>query len=322
MEGGLGALLAAAISFVIGAGMLKVGPALGWIDRPDDPGLKSHRIAAVPLGGIGIWTGVVATSLFVGRANGAVVVSSAMLVGLGLLDDRLSIPPRARLAVELAAGLVLGWGPGHDFVETLSVALILVVAVNAVNLFDGLDGLAGGSALITMVGIAAIGFSRGTSSTYALIVAGALLGFLLWNWHPARMFLGNNGAYALALFIVAGIDEISSTIGELVVASALLGVFLIDIAATVIRRVVVSQPMFSRDRLHLYDRLVERGMPIAVIALSSAGLQALIALTVLAVDRSLSPPLSAIVLLLVGALLVIGLVKLLDATRPGFWTGQ
>jgi UDP-GlcNAc:undecaprenyl-phosphate GlcNAc-1-phosphate transferase len=302
--------------------MIKVGPLLGWIDRPDDPSLKSHRVAAVPLGGIGIWTGVVAVSVFSGVAPSAMIVSSAMLVVLGLLDDRLSIPPVARLAVEAVAGLVLGWGRGHGLVEALSVALIVLVAVNAVNLFDGLDGLAGGSGLLAMLGIAALGVGRGHSPVFALIVSGALLGFLVWNWNPARLFLGNNGAYGLALFIVAGIDQVSPTVGELTVAAALLGVYLIDIAATVIRRIVVSQPMFSRDRLHLYDRLAERGVPIRRIALASAALQALMGIIVLVVDRSLTAPLATFVLLLVGTLLVVGLVRLLGATRPGFWTTQ
>ena len=302
--------------------MIKMGPLLGWVDRPDDPSLKSHRVPAVPLGGIGIWTGVVAVSAFSGVAPPAIVVSSAMLVVLGLLDDRLSIPPLARLAVEAVAGLVLGWGRGHGLVGALIVALIVLIAVNAVNLFDGLDGLAGGSGLLAMLGIAALGVGRAHSSVFALIVAGALLGFLVWNWHPARLFLGNNGAYGLALFIVAGIDQVSPTVGELTVAAALLGVYLIDIAATVIRRIVVSQPMFSRDRLHLYDRLAERGVPIRRIAVASAALQALIGTIVLVVDRSLTAPLATIVLLLVGAMLVVGLVRLLGATRPGFWTTQ
>lgn len=317
-----GFLAAASISAAFGWLMLRVGPRIGWIDQPDDPTMKSHQTAAVPLGGIAIWIGVISAGLVLGEGNVALVVSSTVLVLLGLADDRLSIPPGARLGMEAAAGLILGLGRGQGLIEGLAVAVIVVVAVNAVNLFDGLDGLAGASGLVTMLAIAALASARGQSMLYAMIVAGALIGFLLWNWHPARLFLGNNGAYVMAGFIVGGLDQISTTVGELGVAGALLGVYLIDIAATVTRRIIVSQPMFSRDRLHLYDRLVERGMPIPVIALSSATLQALIGLLVLLVDKSLNPLGAIAVLLSVGALLVAVLVKLLRATRPGFWTGQ
>jgi UDP-GlcNAc:undecaprenyl-phosphate GlcNAc-1-phosphate transferase len=284
--------------------------------------MKSHRTPAVPLGGIGIWIGVIPTTLLLGQGTVSLAAASTVLLLLGLADDRLSIPPRVRLAVEAAAGLALGLGRGHGLLEGIAVALMVVIAVNAVNLFDGLDGLAGGSGLVAVLAIAALAGTRGHSTVYALTVAGALVGFLWWNWHPARLFLGDNGAYVMAGFIVAGFDRISTTVGELAVAGALLGVYLIDIAATVTRRIIVSQPMFSRDRLHLYDRLVERGLPIPVIALASATLEALIGLLVLAVDSSLSPLSAIAVLLVVGAALVAALVKLLGATRPGFWTGQ
>jgi UDP-GlcNAc:undecaprenyl-phosphate GlcNAc-1-phosphate transferase len=314
-----GFLVAIAISASVGWLMIRIGPRFGWIDRPDDPTMKSHRIPAVPLGGIGIWTAATATGFIFGEAHPSVVLSSTMLVLLGLADDRFSIRPRVRLAVEAGAGLVLGLGRGHGLAEGLAVAVIVVIAVNAVNLFDGLDG---GSGLIAMLSVAALASTRGESAVFAMIVAGALVGFLAWNWHPARLFLGDNGSYVLAGFLVAGFDGVSTTLGELAVAAALLGVYLIDIAATVIRRIIVSQPMFSRDRLHLYDRLVALGLSIPRIALASATLEAFIGLLVVVVDSSLSTAGAIVVVFLVGALLVAGLVKLLGATRPGFWTGQ
>ncbi|MDQ3500700.1 MAG: glycosyltransferase family 4 protein [Acidimicrobiia bacterium] len=307
---------------LLGALMIRLGPTLGWVDEPDDEALKAHRIAAVPLGGIGVWLGVNLATFVAGITEPALLVGSSMLLGVGLVDDRRPVPPTARLGVEAAAGLVLGFARGKGWGDALLVAALVVVAVNAVNLLDGLDGLAGLSGLAVAIGIGALAVVRGADPTFALLVAAALVGFLVWNWHPARLFLGDNGAYVLALFLVYGFGDVSVDRGGIVVAAALLGVFLIDMAATLLRRMLGRQPLFSRDRLHLYDRLADRGTPIPTIALASGALELAFVTAVLIADRILPQPLALVALLLLGGGIALLLVKGLGATRPGYWANQ
>ncbi|MCA1737210.1 MAG: hypothetical protein LC739_14265, partial [Actinobacteria bacterium] len=183
-------------------------------------------------------------------------------------------------------------------------------------------GLAALSSLTASIGIGALALSRGSSPWFAFAVAAALAGFLLWNWHPARLFLGDNGAYVVALFLVYGIEQASSTVGALLLGAGLLGVFLVDMAATLLRRRLSSQPLFSRDRLHLYDRLADRGTPIPLIALWSGALQLGLGLLAVLADRFFPPPLASVVVLLTGAGVVLWLVRALGATQPGYWAGQ
>lgn len=314
--------VAALISAAVGRLMIRLGPALGWVDQPDDPALKAHRLAAVPLGGIGIWLAVNAGAWIAGVADLALAGASLVLLVIGLVDDRRSVPPLLRLGAETVAGLVLGAGHDNGWKGTLLVALLLVIAVNAVNLLDGLDGLAGSTGLVASIGIGMLAISRGARPWFAFVVGAALVGFLVWNWHPARLFLGDNGAYVLAAFLVNGIDRASPSAGSFVVASALLGVFFIDMATTLFRRMLSRQPLFSRDRLHLYDRLADMGVPIPQIAAASAALQAVWVALVIAADRFVATPTAIAALVVLGAVLVAGLVRFLGATRPGHWVRQ
>lgn len=301
--------------------MIRLGHTFGWVDQPDDP-LKAHRITAVPLGGVGIWLGVNLAAFVAGLAEPVLLVASSLLLAVGLIDDRRSVPPAIRLAVEAVAGMLVGFSRGNGAMEVLMMAALVVVAVNAVNLLDGLDGLAGLSGLAVTIGIGTLAVARGAEPTFAFLVGAALVGFLVWNWHPARLFLGDNGAYVLAVFLIYGIAGASRDLGGLIIASALLGVFLVDMAATLARRMLARQPLFSRDRLHLYDRLADRGNSIPTIAFLSGALELVLAAAVLVADRYLPQPQALLALVLLGATIVALLVKALGATRPGYWANQ
>jgi UDP-N-acetylmuramyl pentapeptide phosphotransferase/UDP-N-acetylglucosamine-1-phosphate transferase len=318
-----GLTVALAIAAAWGVVATRLGPALGWVDEPDDPTLKAHRFPAVPLGGVGVFLavhiGMLATEMF----DPALLLASGLLVVIGLVDDRTGVPPPVRLAVEGVAGLTLGLSAASDsWIKMVLIAVLVVVAVNSVNLLDGLDGLAGTSGAIAAVGVAGLAVARNSSPVFGLTLAGAVAGFLLWNWHPARLFLGDNGAYVLAVFLVYGMVEASQALGELAVAAAMFGVFFFDMAATLLRRVISDQPLFSRDRLHLYDRLIERGLTIPSVALVTGAVQAAYMAVVIVVDRTLNAPVAILSLLAVGAATVVGLVKILGATRPGQWRAQ
>lgn len=312
----VGVAVALLFSALGGALMIRLGDSLGFIDLPDGY-LKSHDRPAVPLGGVGIFVGIHAAMAAEGMFDLGLFLASAIVFVLGLLDDRMDLSPKIRLAVEFGAGVAL--------VLTATVpalpsgarglvvgVLLIVVTINAVNLFDGLDGLAGSAALVTGLGIALLAASRDLGVVYGLIVAAALLGFLVWNWHPAKLFLGDNGAYAVAMFLVYGFVRASPKGSEtmVLVASGLLGVFAIDLVVTLLRRRLSGKPLFAGDRSHVYDQLNDRGWRIPHIALLAAGAQAGIAITVVVVDAILSPPLAIVTLAVVLAAVVLALGRL------------
>src|SRR5688572_15378375 len=120
------------------------------------------------------------------------LIATTMVLILGLIDDRVGIDPKVRLVVEVLAAVVLvlnvASNPGVVFI-VLSVALA-VFAINSVNLFDGLDGLVGSVGMVTAAGLAVIAQGRGLDFVSSLELGAALAGFLVLNWHPARVFMG------------------------------------------------------------------------------------------------------------------------------------
>lgn len=276
----VGLLVAAALSVSWCLAAIRIGPSMGFVDHPDDPELKAHDRPAVQLGGVGVFAGVHVALAITGILDVGLLVATSLVLVLGLLDDRWDLSPLLRLAVEVAAGLTLvalASTPldSSSFADLVVGVVLVVVVINAVNLFDGLDGLVGGSGLVAALGLAALAGLRGADATFGLVLAGALGGFLAINWHPARVFLGDNGAYTVGVFLAYGVltagpDGLGTGLG---IALLCLGVFGLDLVATVIRRRLAGRPLFAGDRSHVYDQLHDRGMPVPTVALASAVVQ-------------------------------------------------
>jgi UDP-GlcNAc:undecaprenyl-phosphate GlcNAc-1-phosphate transferase len=216
------------------------------------------------------------------------------------------------LVVEIGAALILILDlPGNPGILFYLLAGALVVfAVNAVNLFDGLDGLVGSVALITAVGLAGIAQGRGADAITALTLAAALAGFLILNWHPARVFLGDAGAYFVGLFLANLILDVSDGPLELILTSGFLGVFAIDLLVTLLRRKLNDRPLFIGDRSHIYDQLRDRGMSVPTIALLAAATQAMLLVMVIMAERLLGPTWSLVMLIAILAVLLATLARL------------
>ena len=295
-----------------------LGPRIGYLDRPDDPALKAHLHPAVPLGGVGVFLGVHLAALARDGLDVTLLAATAIVLVLGLVDDRRGLPPVVRLGVELAAAAVLvfvGGPDGGPVFIVLSIALV-VLAINAVNLFDGLDGLAASVTLVTVLGIAWLGGGRGLDTEMPLEMVAALGGFLVLGWHPARVFLGDAGAYVIGLLLAHAIIESSgdSTI-RLMISSGLLGVLAVDLMVTMLRRRRSGHPLFLGDRSHIYDQLRDRGLSVPGVALAMAAAQAAIVVIVVVVDRSLGPWPSLLVLASI-VIVVVALLARLGFLRP------
>lgn len=216
-----------------------------------------------------------------------IVIGGAATFALGLYDDLRQLRARYKFAVQIAIAVAI-FAAGVR-IDTIALPLIgqisfnpvmglfftifwFVGLTNAFNLIDGLDGLASGAAmfaLTTMFVVATINQQAG-AALVTLAVAGATLGFLRYNFHPASIFLGDSGSLFLG-FMLAGIGAISSQKGSTVVAIAIplvsLGLPVLDTALAIVRRFLRGQPIFSADRGHIHHRLLGLGHSPAKVAL-------------------------------------------------------
>ena len=186
---------------------------------------------------------------------------------VGLLDDRHNLPASWRYGVQLPTALVVILVsplvvPSFGLLPLLAFLLIAVTAViNFINFMDGLDGLVAGCMAVAMTA-AAIKLSA-PWPIWGLV--GALLGFLLWNWSPAKVFMGDVGSTFLgAVFavLVLQASNWSEALALLLVATPLLG----DAFLCVPRRLFAAQPVFQAHRLHLFQRLHQAGWPHARVS--------------------------------------------------------
>lgn len=280
--------LAASLAFVWS--LSPVARWVGLVDRPDGD-LKDHTKEIPIVGGISVFLG-----LHVAMAAGGIFdiwlfgITLSMLV-VGAVDDMIGISPSLRLIAAGAAGLALTFSVDAegDVVTVVVIVAAVVVAINAVNLLDGADGIAGSAAFITAIGIAFLARIVGTDVWGPLILAGAIAGFLVLNWPPARVFLGDGGAYvvavSLAFFAVSLGGEPafadSDWLPITVVAGSTLGVFLVDLVVTLLRRVLSRAPLFGGDRSHVYDQLAMEGhRPTGVVAMVAGAQLSIVTLVV------------------------------------------
>ena len=264
--------VAATLTWVV----VRLGPTLGYVDRPDDPALKAHTTPAVPLGGVAIFIAIHTGLAIAGRFDIGLFAASGVLLVLGLIDDRVGLSPVSRLTVTAGAGVILALS-SPDVGAGVYLVLVVIVTVNAVNLFDGLDGLAGSAAAVSGVAAAGLAAVRGTDVVPGMLVAAAIAGFLVFNWNPAKAFLGDNGAYVVALVLVWLIAGTGGGVIEVTAGLGVLGVFVVDLLVTVLRRKRAGAPLFAGDRSHIYDRLHQSGLSVAAVALTSAAAQVVLA---------------------------------------------
>lgn len=238
-----------------------IGSRLGLVDRPGR--LKIHDRAIPVTGGVGV---AVATALGMAVAGGTdtwILASVVVALAGGLIDDVRPTAPWVRLLVQASAGALLVAG-GLELeplgaLGRAGLVLATVACCNGVNMLDGQDGLAAGVGVIAALGMALVLGSVGATTTLPLATAGALLGFVAWNRPPARVFLGDSGAYATGVLLAAAAAQVATAGAHgLLAAGACLGVVAYELVATVVRRVASAAPAAMGDRRHSYDLLATR----------------------------------------------------------------
>lgn len=264
-------------------------------DKPN--GRKIHPDAIPHLGGVALLFGVLAGIAIATDAHTSVLVralpATFLVVLLGVVDDTRNLAPRPKLVVQMiaavalvAVGFRLFTGVGALDSTWIAAALIslffIVGMLSSVNLIDGHDGLAAGVALIASSAFAIIGVLDGAAGVVAasLAIGGACLGFLIFNFPPARIYMGDTGAMLLgmtlaqvACLITMRSPSVETFVGVLLV----LGVPILDTLLAVARRLVTRAPLFAADHLHVHHVLRDAGLSPRKTLLVLYGLQACLA---------------------------------------------
>ncbi|AOS62277.1 glycosyltransferase family 4 protein [Actinoalloteichus hymeniacidonis] len=304
-------LTAAAVTFLITGVIRLFAIKVGAVAHPRQRDV--HVKPMPRMGGIAIFIGVLAGMLLAFRlpvlsrafeySNDiiAVIVAGAVIVMIGGLDDRFELDSLTKLAGQVtAAGILVlygvqwfffwvPWGGVDGGVGSLLslsdnqggvlTVLLAVAMINAMNFVDGLDGLAAGIGLISALAIWAFSMTlledvvAYPPALIAATLAGGCLGFLPYNFQPAKLFMGDSGSMLIGLMLVAasttasgridysryGGSDALALLSPLVVVAAVLFLPMLDLIMAVIRRTRRGQSPFSADKMHLHHRLLEIG---------------------------------------------------------------
>lgn len=265
--------------------------ARGWVDAPDAR-RHLHSRPVPRLGGVAIFLTVMILAgagvllrrwmgpadAFSLRTTFAILGPAAVIFAMGIYDDFRTLGPSVKFGVQiLAACLLYASGFGiHQFdlflrdgrlgwILGLPLTMIWVQLItNAFNLIDGLDGLAAGAALFSTVVLMVSSLLTGEEyvAFLAMVLAGAILGFLRFNFNPATIFLGDSGSLFIG-FLLSALGLAGSQKAPTMVAVAIpvvcFGFPILDVAIAVARRFLSGKPLFQGDREHIHHKLLKRG---------------------------------------------------------------
>ncbi len=318
----------------------------GVVDEPG--GRRVHAEVTPRLGGVALLVGFFAPMAvfagygteamnnFMSRSPGellGLIGGAVVVAGVGAVDDVRGVGPWPKLGAQAVAAAIAYFAgfrieavgiPGFGSLElgyfAAPVTFLWFLGItNALNLIDGLDGLAAGIALIASVANFVIAFSNGAFVVALLSasLAGSLLGFLRYNFNPAKIFMGDSGSmflgFVLAATSIRGATTKSSTAVAILAPMVALGVPIFDTMLAMIRRTLAKQSLFAADRGHIHHRLLDLGLThrrvVLVLYLSSI----VLALAAVGIAFGRSWELGASLVLVGGVLFI--LVRLAGAVQ-------
>lgn len=251
----------------------------GVLDVPTDA-RRLHRRPIPRLGGVAIYIGIVIPALALGHHHGfwGIMLGATLMLGLGLLDDVHALHPGVKMAGLVAiAAVPVSFGIRIDHVTlpllgvfnlgwwSVLVTVLWVVAIaNIVNFIDGMDGLAAGFCAIAALTFAILSasLSHPDAAAISAIVAGASVGFLRYNFHPASIIMGDCGAlmlgYLLATIAIQGVLKTAAAV-SLVFPLVVLALPILDTSFVILKRMKYGQPIYQADRSHFHHRFASIG---------------------------------------------------------------
>lgn len=273
-------IIALGVAYLVTPQVKTLAGRMGALDTPS--ARKVHTEPIPRMGGLAIYAGFlvsVLSSVHMTWEIFGILVGGTAILAVGILDDIYQLPARVKLVGQiLAAGVLIlfdikvDWltNPFGDmiYLENLAIPFTILWVIsltNMLNLIDGLDGLAAGVSTIAAVTI----FLMAVENNFWLVavltaaLAGSSLGFLHYNFSPAKIFMGDTGSmflgYMLAAVSVIGTVKSAATIA-LIVPIVALGLPILDTACAIIRRFTNGRPIFKPDRGHLHHRLLDMGL--------------------------------------------------------------
>lgn len=279
----------AAIAFALAAASMPVVRRLGrWLGITAAPALDKSKALRIPAtGGVSIVAATIVALAVVGSLPHWLVFGAVALCAAGLIDDAIVLAPRQKLIAQIVivACAAAVWLPKYTFTGWPLADLVITIfwltaATNAFNLIDGLDGLAGGVGFIAAGAIAVVGFAHEAPGVAApsLILCGTLAGFLIYNYPPASIIMGDAGAlpvgYLLGVLALEGARLATNSAMTIAVFPILIMLVpLLDMATVMVARTTAGKAISARRLDHIHDRLLALGLAdrqIAAAAWASA----------------------------------------------------
>jgi len=273
--------LAFLLSFVCVWLILRLPASWIALDRPNNRSL--HQTPTPRLGGVAILAGIMlpfGVYCFLGELQSDfvfILISLILVAAISLVDDFYSISFLIRITIHIIAAILIV-NSGHAITDintdwggiTLSVyiavptsILFIVWMINLYNFMDGIDGLAGGMAVIGFGTFATIGIMEGdfAFAISALVITSSVLGFLFWNYPPARIFMGDSGSSSLGLLAAA--FSLWADVNELIpiwMSVVIFSPFIVDATVTLIIRIIKRERFWDAHKSHHYQLVAESGM--------------------------------------------------------------
>lgn len=305
------------VTFLATPIVIKVASAKGFVDKPNER--KMHKVPIPYGGGIAAFAGFLIASccgyFLLERLQpelpfSSTLLFSAFIIGgflsfiIGFIDDLISMPAKVKLICQIAAvSIVMLFGVSMNFINNPFgeglIYLPLFIAVpftvfwivgimNAVNLLDGLDGLLGGVSVISSLTFMLVGIMKGQALVAVVMaaLAGCCLGFLKYNFNPAKIFMGDTGSLFIGMiFAIASVmgGLKTTTTVALLVPFLIMGFPIADTAWAIIRRASSHQPIFKPDKGHIHHRLLGLGLSQKQAVLTIYAINLVLAITALAV---------------------------------------
>lgn len=296
-------LLGAGLCHAVLAWLLRSGRAAIALDRPNERSLHARPIPRV--GGLGLMAGIV-PALAVAGLPSALVGATVLLAVVSFADDRQGLPIGLRFGAHFLAAALLLWVAfrGVGIVWWLPLlALAVVWMTNLYNFMDGSDGLAGGMAVAGFgsYAVAAVLAGEAVLATGAAAIVAAAIAFLRFNFHPAKVFMGDAGSIPLGFLAAAfGVLGWARGVWPAWFPVVAFGPFVADATVTLLRRMIHRERFWEPHRTHYYQRLVQLGWGHRRTALAAYALMTASSLAALAV-REAPPVVAAAVLGAFGA---------------------
>lgn len=315
------------ITLLITPLLIKFSLKINATDKPNHR--KVHTNPIPTLGGLAIFIGFFAGLMILQPESDyhvALICGGIIILGIGFVDDLYNLSAKTKFIGQItAAVLVVFWGglqvefinlPFGGQVEfgllSSVVTILWIVGVtNAINLIDGLDGLAAGISSIALITISGMAIFMGDVyvATIGVLLLFSTLGFLRYNFYPARIFMGDTGAlflgYMISVLALLGFKNI--TMISFVIPIFILGVPISDTLIAMIRRYINNQPISSPDSSHIHHRLVKFGFSHKQTVLFLYGLSALFSVS--AILFSMTTIWGSILILVIVILAILYLIE-------------